>query len=129
VPTAPVSPRWWELFTVFLLGVVLLAIQHALVMSAESHEFSQILIVVVVFGLMFGWINKNAAALMDAESESDRPTESCDWPTPAERRSSDDQQGRVVVCRQVPKAIEASVDRLEPASIEPPAREVTLRGE
>jgi hypothetical protein len=128
VPAGPARPRWWGLSTVFILGVVLLAVQHSLVMSTEGHEFSQLLIVFVIFGLMFGWINKNEAALADAELESDRPAESRLGPTPAKRRPDDDQEGYLIVYGQGRTPIEASGEQPEPGRMEPPAMEIRVRG-
>lgn len=123
----PIRPAWWQLFVVFLLGVVLLAIQRALAMSAEGHEFSQVLIVVVVFGLMFGWINKNAAVLVDTEPEPDEPAESHVWPQEASGQSSDE-RSYIVVDQEGSATNETLLARPEPRFPDVPAKAYPFRG-
>lgn len=127
MPAKSIRPAWWQLFVVFLPGVVLLAIQHALAMSEGGHEFSQILIVVVVFGLMFDWISKNAAALVDAEPEPEPSAEDRAWPDQADLRSSDGRSNTIVE----PPGLETKevlLVRLVPASPNARAKAYPFRG-
>jgi hypothetical protein len=122
------SPKWWQLFAVFLLGVILLAIQHALSMSAGGHEFAQILIVVVMFGLMFGWINKNAAALLDVESGSGRLAEREPSPPETDPLADRDERSTIVVYPQGLTTNDSLFARIELGSIDTPAKDFPVRG-
>jgi hypothetical protein len=118
VSPKPVRPRWWQLFGVLLLGVVLLAISHELSMSADGHTLSQFVIVVVVFGLMSIWINTNAAALLDEATRLDLPEDSQAGHQAPDRRSSQDERSYFLVESGAIAGHEGTLAGLQPLSLD-----------
>ncbi len=69
-----VQPKWWQLYLTFPLLMALFAVDSRLKISIRAHQFVQICIIVIVFGLIHLWLKANTAALsnLDRRSQQDR---------------------------------------------------------
>ncbi len=66
------SPKWWQLYALFLVPVILLVVQQQLPLSSGDHEAAQIAIILLTYGLIQLWLIANTAALAEADKEQDR---------------------------------------------------------
>ena len=60
-------PKWWQLYLTFPGLMVLFAIDSRLKISTRAHQFVQIGILIIIFGLIHLWLKTNAAALVNVE--------------------------------------------------------------
>jgi hypothetical protein len=56
-------PQWWLLYLTFPLLIVLFVLEHHLQISTRGHEALQLGIILLVYGLIYGWIKANARAI------------------------------------------------------------------
>ncbi len=63
------SPKWWQLYALFPLLVLLLVLEHRLPFSAGEHQAAQIGIILLVYGLVHLWLRGNEAALAETDEE------------------------------------------------------------
>jgi hypothetical protein len=61
--TSDIRPKWWQLYLIFPLLISLLMIDANLQISIRGHGLVQIGIILLIYGLMYMWVNGNAAAL------------------------------------------------------------------
>jgi hypothetical protein len=61
-PSSP-HPKWWQLYLTFPLLVVLFVLDSRLRITTRGHEFVQIGIVLLIYGLILFWIKANRSAL------------------------------------------------------------------
>ncbi len=61
------KPNWWIVFALVPLMIVALLIDSQFKYAIEVHEIVDGGIVVATFGLMFGWMHANTAALEEGE--------------------------------------------------------------
>ena len=67
----PVSlhPKWWQLYLIFPLLLVLFVLDSRLRISTRGHEFVQIGIILLVYGLIHLWLKANRSALSEEDRE------------------------------------------------------------
>ena len=63
------KPRWWQLYALFPLSVVLFVGEHQLLLSTREHLGVQVAILVVIFGLIYWWLRANTVALIQMDRE------------------------------------------------------------
>ena len=56
-------PKWWQLYLLFPIIIVLFVLEHRLNISTRGHEVAQIGILVLVYGLIYWWLKANSGAL------------------------------------------------------------------
>ena len=56
-------PKWWQLYLTFPLLIALFVMDHRLKISTGGHEAVQIGIILLVYGLIYGWLKANSVAL------------------------------------------------------------------
>lgn len=56
-------PKWWQLYLTFPCLIVLFTLDSRLKISTRLHQFMQIGILVIVYGLIHLWLKANAEAL------------------------------------------------------------------
>lgn len=61
------KPNWWIAFALVPLMIVAFLIDSQFKYVTEVHEIVDGGIVIATFGLMFGWVHANAAALQEEE--------------------------------------------------------------
>ncbi len=66
------SPKWWQLYTLFLVPVFLLVVERQLPFSAGEHEAAQIAIILLTYGLIYLWLSVNTVALAESDKEQDQ---------------------------------------------------------
>jgi hypothetical protein len=66
------NPKWWQLYALFPLLILLLIIEHRLPFSADGHEATQIAIILLAYGLIYLWLHANTAALEETDEEQSR---------------------------------------------------------
>ena len=64
-----VRPKWWQVYLIFPLLIILFAIDHYLKISSRGHQMVQIGIVLLVFGLVHFWLKANSSALSQMDRE------------------------------------------------------------
>jgi hypothetical protein len=62
-------PKWWQLYLIFPLLIVLFILEHQLKVSTPEHQVLQIGIILIVYGLIYWWIKANSAALSRMDQE------------------------------------------------------------
>jgi hypothetical protein len=67
------SPKWWQLYALFLVPVLLLVLEQQLPFSAGEHEAAQIAIILLAYGLVYLWLQVSAAALAEPDKEQSQP--------------------------------------------------------
>jgi hypothetical protein len=66
------SPKWWQLYALFLLPVLLLVLEQQLPFSAGEHETAQIAIILLAFVLVYLWLVINTVALAETDKDQGR---------------------------------------------------------
>lgn len=56
-------PKWWKLYLTFPLLITLFILDHRLTISTRAHQVIQIGILLLVYGLVYGWLNANSVSL------------------------------------------------------------------
>jgi hypothetical protein len=56
-------PKWWQLYLTFPLLIALFVLDSRLRVSTRGHEFVQIGIILLIFGLIHLWLRANRSAL------------------------------------------------------------------
>jgi hypothetical protein len=64
------QPKWWRLYAIFVLMLVLLVAEHELPLTVASHQALQIGIILIAYGLVHFWLRANAVTLTEAEPAS-----------------------------------------------------------
>ncbi len=67
-------PKWWQLYLILPLLVVLFIIENRLKISSRGHQAVQIGIVLLVYGLMHLWLKANAKSLRQMDESQYRRT-------------------------------------------------------
>src|SRR6186997_1073936 len=62
-------PKWWQLYLTFPLLIALFALDSRLRISSRGHEFVQIGIILIMFGLFHLWLKANRSALLGEDRE------------------------------------------------------------
>lgn len=62
-------PKWWQIYLIFPLLIVLFILDHQLEISTRGHQAVQIGIVLIVYGLVHLWLRANASALSGMNRE------------------------------------------------------------
>ena len=62
-----VRPKWWQLYLVMPLFLLLFAMDNRLKLSVRGHQAVQIGIVLLVYGLVRLWLKANSSALTKAD--------------------------------------------------------------
>jgi len=62
-----VRPKWWQLYLVMPLLLLLFAMDNRLKLSVRGHQAVQIGIVLLVYGLVRLWLKANSSALTKAD--------------------------------------------------------------
>lgn len=70
--TADTGPKWWQLYLTFPLLIALFLLDAHLNISRLGHRAVQIGIILLVYGLMYMWVNANAAALLKIDRSEHR---------------------------------------------------------
>ena len=90
------SPKWWQLYALFLLPILLLVLEQRLPFSAGEHEAAQIAIILLTYGLIYLWLSANTVALAESDKEQGqlRVTEMfCpSWPSTASSGDGDEEE-------------------------------------
>ena len=60
-------PKWWQLYLIFPLLVVLFILEARLKISQLGHELLQLGILLFVYGLIHFWLKANAKALSNLD--------------------------------------------------------------
>ena len=60
-------PKWWQVYLTLPLLVALFAVDSRLKISTRGHQVVQIGILLIVYGLMYLWVNVNAQALREMD--------------------------------------------------------------
>ena len=63
------SPKWWQLYTLFPLLVLLLVVEHQLSITEGEHQAAQIGIILLIYGLIHLWLRANTVALAETDKE------------------------------------------------------------
>lgn len=71
--TSTAHPKWWQLYLIFPLLIVLFILEHQLKISTLGHQVLQIGIILVVYGLIYRWIKANSVALSRMDQEQYYP--------------------------------------------------------
>jgi hypothetical protein len=58
------QPVWWVLYTLVPLMGGLLVLEHRASLSPAGHKFTQLSIVVCIYGLVWLWLRANTLALL-----------------------------------------------------------------
>jgi hypothetical protein len=69
---AETGPKWWELYLTFPLLIVLFMLDAHLKISTRGHQVVQIGIILLVYGLIYIWVNANASALLKMDRSEHR---------------------------------------------------------
>lgn len=56
-------PKWWQIYLTFPLLIALFVLDHRLETSTRGHEVVQIGIILLVYGLIYGWLKANSRAI------------------------------------------------------------------
>jgi hypothetical protein len=67
------SPKWWQLYALFPLLVLLLVLEQQLPISAGEHQAVQIGIILLIYGLIHLWLRANAVVLAETDKGQSRP--------------------------------------------------------
>lgn len=67
--TSTARPKWWQLYLMFPLLIVLFILDPQLKVSTRGHQVFQIGIILVVYGLIYWWIKANSVALSRMDQE------------------------------------------------------------
>ncbi len=67
-------PKWWQVYLVLPLLIVLFLVDSRLKISSGGHEAVQIGIVLLVYGLIHLWLKTNARALRQMDQGEYRRT-------------------------------------------------------
>lgn len=62
-------PKWWQLYLTFPLLIGLFILDSRLRLSTRGHEFVQIGIVLLIYGLIHLWIKANRSALLGEDQK------------------------------------------------------------
>jgi hypothetical protein len=62
-------PKWWQLYLIFPLLIVLFLLEHQLKISTYGHQAVQIGIVLIVYGLIYVWLKANSSALAQMDGQ------------------------------------------------------------
>jgi hypothetical protein len=62
-------PKWWQLYLTFPLLIVLFVLDSRLRISTSGHEFVQIGIILLIYGLIHLWLKANRSALSKEDLE------------------------------------------------------------
>ena len=62
-------PKWWQVYLTFPLLIALFILDNRLKISAREHQFLQIGIILLVYGLVHLWLKANAAALSNMDQQ------------------------------------------------------------
>jgi len=62
-------PKWWQVYLTFPLLIALFILDNRLKISARQHQFLQIGIILLVYGLVHLWLKANAAALSNMDQQ------------------------------------------------------------
>lgn len=62
-------PKWWQLYLTFPLLIVLFILDSRLRVTTRGHEFVQIGIVLLIYGLIHFWIKANRSALLGEDQK------------------------------------------------------------
>jgi hypothetical protein len=63
------KPKWWQLYLLLPLAVLLFVLERRLPFSTSGHRAAQIGIILVTYGLAHLWLRANRAALTETEQE------------------------------------------------------------
>lgn len=66
-----VHPKWWQLYLIFPVLIVLFAIDNRLTISTRGHQAVQIGILLLVYGLVNLWLKANANGLSRTDQKQD----------------------------------------------------------
>ncbi len=69
MPSQNARPKWWQLYLIFPLLIVLFILEHYLKISARGHQVVQIGIVLLIYGLIHLWLKANSSALIRMDRE------------------------------------------------------------
>ncbi len=67
-------PKWWQLYLIFPLLIVLFIMDSRLKISSRGHQAVQIGIVLLVYGLIHLWLKANAKAFRQIDESQYRRT-------------------------------------------------------
>ena len=70
--TADTGPKWWQLYLAIPLLIALFMLDAHLKISSHGHQAVQIGIILLVYGLMYMWVNANASALLQVDRSEHR---------------------------------------------------------
>jgi hypothetical protein len=62
-------PKWWQVYLTLPLLIALFVLDSRLKISTRGHQFVQIGIVLLVYGLIHFWLKANASALSGMDRE------------------------------------------------------------
>jgi hypothetical protein len=79
------KPKWWRLYAILPLALLLLLLESQLSLPPAGHQLAQTGIAIGVVGLMAMWVVSNAYALL-CEEEGKRPLEIMTLPANADLR-------------------------------------------
>ena len=65
-------PHWKRLYLIVLMMIGGLMLEHSLQLTSLERKVAISLVVVVIYGLIAGWIRTNTAALQDLDAEKYR---------------------------------------------------------
>jgi hypothetical protein len=69
MPSQNARPKWWQLYLIFPLLIVLFMLEHQLKTSTRGHQVVQIGIVLLIYGLTHLWLKANSSALTRMDRE------------------------------------------------------------
>ena len=69
-----VPPKWWQLYLIIPLLIVLFVVENRLRISTRGHQAIQIGILLLIYGLVHLWLKANAATLSKMDRIQDHAT-------------------------------------------------------
>ena len=67
--SSSLHPKWWQLYLIFPLLIILFALDSRLRISTRGHQAVQLGIIVLVYGLIHLWLKANRSALSAEDRE------------------------------------------------------------
>jgi hypothetical protein len=69
MPDNTVRPKWWLLYLIFPLLIMLFVLDHYLDLSQGGHSAVQIGTILLIYGLVTKWIKTNPGALFETNQK------------------------------------------------------------
>jgi hypothetical protein len=67
------GPTWWNAWLPLLLPGGLIGLESQLPLTPGGHQIAQLMLVLLMYGLVMGWLRRNRGALINEAYEREQP--------------------------------------------------------